>query len=770
MAGLAAGSFLFYFTVHPSVQNFSVWPLLSFLAFSLFFEILPLPAADRNPVRVSGILYFAAFLLFGLTPLLWIVFLAVTLSEILQGRVWYRAIFNVSQLILAYSIGGIIYSLLYSPVGSLWSFGNVVSFIVTTSTIFAVSHFLLSGIISLSEHRDFLSVWKGRLEGIFFHLFVNLPIGVLVALIYRLEPGILLVFVFPFAIAHYALRVQNTNRELDKKIRELSLLFEASHYLGTSLSLKRALQVLLDVVERIIPCERAQVFLLNAEDGEVLLSLSASNQPFIAGRELKWKQSEGAILVVPQKGYGMIVDDSIGKRWRAVRAWDPEAMVLLEKLYANQESSMNVPLQLGDRPLGFLEVTSPNRRLYTEEDLKLLSTLANVAAVAIQNAYLYEDTLGFATKDGLTGLYNHRLLQELLDKEVAKASRERFEISFILFDIDHFKKFNDQYGHRTGDLILKEIARIAEKCIREGDIVARYGGEEFGIILPHTSKAMALEVAERLRKSVENADFAFLPQVGRVTISLGIACLPHDAGDKPSLIEAADSALYFAKSLGRNQVISFTRKIKARSERERILGVERLQSFLMLKIARMLANFLDVREGGSPGRTVKVATWVTKVAKKMKVPLEEISVVRIAALLHDLGKIAVGKKLLRKRGPLSQEERDAVRLHPEIGGTLVGQFPIFQRVSAIIAQHQEHYDGKGYPVGLSGSDIHLGARIISVVDAYFSMLEDHAFRKAFSLEKAKAELEKGSGTQFDPDVVKVFLELLNDEVREKVSP
>lgn len=167
--------------------------------------------------------------------------------------------------------------------------------------------------------------------------------------------------------------------------------------------------------------------------------------------------------------------------------------------------------------------------------------------------------LEMANRDGLTGLYNHRYFQETLSKDFPKAVRYKEDISYLMFDIDHFKKFNDTYGHQTGDVVLKTLGSLIVKLLRDSDLAARYGGEEFAVILYHTIKEDAFIIAERIRKTVEEYEFRSENLVLQVTISIGVASNDHpDVQDAKTLIECADKALYKAKEEGRNRVVIYT--------------------------------------------------------------------------------------------------------------------------------------------------------------------------------------------------------------------
>ncbi len=192
---------------------------------------------------------------------------------------------------------------------------------------------------------------------------------------------------------------------------------------------------------------------------------------------------------------------------------------------------------------------------FTQDDE---DSLFNFAFQAFHTISLHSELTRLATTDGLTGLYNHRMFQERLTEEIMRAKRYKRKLFILMIDIDHFKKFNDMYGHQTGDEVLKTVARIIKENTRSIDFAARYGGEEFVIILPDTDCKNALTVAERLRKAVEN--FPFFLKDGtktKITISIGIACYPEDSVDKDDLIKKADKALYHAKQTGRNRTVLY---------------------------------------------------------------------------------------------------------------------------------------------------------------------------------------------------------------------
>lgn len=233
-----------------------------------------------------------------------------------------------------------------------------------------------------------------------------------------------------------------------------------------------------------------------------------------------------------------------------------------DALLANLEcaSALVVPLLVNNRVMGSMQLFSRAPAAFTREDAQLLWVLTLVAENLLTREYANEGLLRFAFTDYLTGLKTRGYFEQQLEMEIKRSGRKRQSFALLMIDIDHFKPLNDRYGHHVGDQVLRDVASMLMKDMREVDTVARYGGEEFVLVLPDTDAAGALLVAHRLRHAVEQARFfAGSPAaIEHLTISLGIALFDHDAQFKHDLIQAADAALYAAKSQGRNQVMLYS--------------------------------------------------------------------------------------------------------------------------------------------------------------------------------------------------------------------
>ncbi|HMJ01479.1 MAG TPA: diguanylate cyclase [Conexibacter sp.] len=362
-----------------------------------------------------------------------------------------------------------------------------------------------------------------------------------------------------------------------------------------------------------------------------------------------------------------------------------------------------------------------------------------------------------ARSDPLTQLPNRRGFRELLDLELERARRGGQPVTVIAGDVDHFKDVNDRAGHHVGDAALQRVADLLREGVRKIDVAARIGGEEFAVILPGCDAHAAFAVAERLRCSLRDA---FADATVPITISFGIASHPAHAETAASLVRAADEALYGAKESGRNRSVVHSdalRGLVREGRDERDIEAERF-----LAVVLDLAEAVDLRFSGSARHSETVGRYAELMARELGLPEHRVGRVRLAGLLHDVGKVGVPDAILRKAGPLTRAERDVISRHPELGAQILEHASLAD-VQAWVGAHHERPDGTGYPLGLSGDELPLEARIVAVADAYEAMTSDRSYRDAIGHERARAELLRHAGAQFDPGVVAAFLSLLDRE-------
>jgi diguanylate cyclase (GGDEF)-like protein len=218
-----------------------------------------------------------------------------------------------------------------------------------------------------------------------------------------------------------------------------------------------------------------------------------------------------------------------------------------------QRSLVVVPMNLFGAIAGFIRLVSPEPNRFATPDLRTLEIISTIASVSMENLYMFERVRELAIKDGLTGLFTHRAFQTRIEEEILRSARSKIPFSLIMIDIDHFKSYNDTYGHQAGDEVLKAVSRALSENVRDIDFTARYGGEEFAIILTGVGKAQAADVAEHIRKAIEGRRFAFNGTDTKVTASFGVSEFPGEAAISSQLVRASDERLYRAKK--RNRVI-----------------------------------------------------------------------------------------------------------------------------------------------------------------------------------------------------------------------
>lgn len=350
------------------------------------------------------------------------------------------------------------------------------------------------------------------------------------------------------------------------------------------------------------------------------------------------------------------------------------------------------------------------------------------------------ETLRLALTDPLTGLGNARHFLERLEHDLDEAELTGQPVTVVLLDVDDFKSVNDRYGHPAGDRVLVQVGR----CLRRGGEGFRLGGDEFALLLPRHSEAYGIAVAEAVIARIASADFE---HGGVVTASAGVATYPGKGVGRNELLRAADEGLYRAKQAGKDCVRQFEPGVSPTP-----VPVSRDDEAFV----RAVVGLVEAIRARGLERT-RVGELAGRIALRMGLPREHVELIKLAGDVSDVGKLALPDDLLRKAGPLTDEERVAVRRHPEIGHAMLDSLGA-DPLATWVRHHHERWDGQGYPERLAGERIPLAARIIFVADALDSMLSEQSWRRQLTLEEAIAEIERCSGTQFDPDVVAAVVE------------
>jgi diguanylate cyclase (GGDEF)-like protein/PAS domain S-box-containing protein len=332
--------------------------------------------------------------------------------------------------------------------------------------------------------------------------------------------------------------------------------------------------------------------------------------------------------------------------------------------------------------------------------------------------------------DYLTGIYNRAFFEEELKR---LDSGRQLPLSVIIGDVNGLKIVNDAFGHKRGDELLGKIASVLTKTFRKEDIVARWGGDEYSIILPETNLKKALKILDRVKVNLEKESARTLP----LSISFGVATKTNKVQNITDIIKEAEDKMYRHKL------------IEGQSTHSAIIS--------------SLEKALEERDYETKEHVRRMKEMATGLGREMELPDEKIDELTLLAALHDIGKISIADSIILKPRSLNEEEWNAVKKHPQVGYRIAESSSDLAPIAKGILYHHERWDGKGYPKGLKGEDIPLISRIIAIVDSYDAMTNDRPYRNAFSKEEAMEEIRKCSGTQFDPKLAKMFIDIVSKE-------
>lgn len=395
---------------------------------------------------------------------------------------------------------------------------------------------------------------------------------------------------------------------------------------------------------------------------------------------------------------------------------------------------LGVPLKMEGKVFGVIVVQDYNNPVaYSSKDIKLMEIVAVQAATAITRKQSEEKIIYISFHDTLTGLYNRAYFEE----ELKRMNHPRFyPLSLVMADVSGLKAVNDAFGHHQGDQLLKNLANILKRNSREVDVLARLGGDEFAIVLPDTSSAAAETYCQRIVNDCQQNNFE--PLYLNPNISMGFATQEGNFSDYEAIFREADKKMYQNKLLN----------VKSK---EKYL----LDAFLSILLER------DIHTEKHAQRLVNIAT---KIGQKIGLSPYDLDKLRLLALLHDIGKIGVPESILFKVEPLTDEEWRILKNHTNIGYRITKNIPDFSSIANEILYHHERWDGKGYPSGLKGKDIPLLSRIISIVDTFDAMQATRPYKKPLTRKQALAEIRRNTGTQFDPELVNIFFEVINQKL------
>lgn len=373
---------------------------------------------------------------------------------------------------------------------------------------------------------------------------------------------------------------------------------------------------------------------------------------------------------------------------------------------------------------------------------------------------LYKEVDKKATIDQLTGLFNHGTFKEILEEKIKEAKSNQSIFSLAILDLDDFKKYNDYYGHLKGDELLKNFGNLLTEGCLENDVIARYGGEEFVIIMQHKTKQEAFHFLNRLRKSINDTYFEGVEVFphGCLSFSAGITEYDQEIYDSTMLLSHADDAMYHAKNQGKNNIHVFDGGEDSNRHYNNIdKDMEILEEQLKFFLSKDVGTYRHSRRVFDYAMTFKDYMKITEREKKIFV---------LGALIHDIGKIEIPREVIQKKGKLTAEEWEMVKMHVTWGKEIVSVHKGLHDLIPLVELHHERYDGHGYPYGLKGKEIPKLARALCVIDSFDAMTTERPYQRTKTYEEGIQELFDCSGKQFDPQFVSDFAKMFNTHFRQ----
>ncbi|MYL62017.1 diguanylate cyclase [Bacillus hwajinpoensis] len=386
----------------------------------------------------------------------------------------------------------------------------------------------------------------------------------------------------------------------------------------------------------------------------------------------------------------------------------------------------------------------------------LFLSVAVVLSVSFKQYFeLYQEVSQKADIDHLTELYNHGYFKSLLENEIKTAKATGQPLSIGLIDLDDFKKYNDQHGHLQGDRLLKHFGAELKRNAKDVFTAARYGGEEFALLMPGKTEREAYHIINHLRKEVNDHYFEgveVLPH-GCLSFSAGVIQYNRDMYDSSEVLEKADQAMYFSKTKGKNNVCIY--------DANHVLSKTFYNHKEMELLEQQLKIFLS-KDVYTYKHSKRVHEYAIEFSNRLNLNANDQKTLVMGALIHDIGKLEIPREIINKKGKLTKDEWEMVQKHVTWGREIVSTNRQLHDLLPLVELHHERFDGKGYPYGLSGEELPKLVRMLTIIDSFDAMTTERPYQKTKSISEAIDELEKCAGTQFDPDLVREFIKVINE--------
>jgi diguanylate cyclase (GGDEF)-like protein/putative nucleotidyltransferase with HDIG domain len=536
------------------------------------------------------------------------------------------------------------------------------------------------------------------------------------------------------------LREQVRERE-----EELSVINNSSVILSSSLDIQEIFGSFVDELKKVVDVSWASIVLIEENEFVCVALSSPDTAAYQIGDRIPIEGTGTAWVVAQKKPF--IETDLAEEKYFSTSEYFYEHGL---------RSIAYLPLIAKGRIIGSFILASKTPNAFSRRHVKLLEQLAAQIAMPLENTQLYAMAKRKAGVDELTGLYNRRSLEEVIDSEISRHSRYGGTFALAILDLDSFKLYNDTYGHLAGDSLLQIVGRNIKGAVRNADYAFRYGGDEFAVLLPQTSIDAALSVLERVReKIIDGVD----TQKISITTSIGLACWPDDGISHTDIIASADVSLYRAKRQGGNQTICASGPLAGLMSSDSTSANDSNMAQKLSHFVHAFAEMVDSRSYYTNRHSKKVADYSLALAKALQLNKEEILKIETCALIHDIGKIGIDSEILNKSTELTEEEWQVLRTHAKLGAEIIGRIPQLSHCVEPVLHHHEKYDGTGYPDGLKGEDIPLISRILAIANEFAVITSDRSYAESKTNEKALEELKQRSGKDFDPYLVEQFISI-----------
>lgn len=537
---------------------------------------------------------------------------------------------------------------------------------------------------------------------------------------------------------------------------------------STSLRIDEILDSLMSTICEIIPARRVYICISQApselhRSRKLVYTITKSTSP-LDKRKLRLEEDNPLVAALKNSNECVMMEDF--RHTAAYKSmWEEEKRQLTEL-----GIECSVPLHCDGELVGIVLLSGKeNNSRYSYDDISFLSSLAGVASIAVKNSRMYEKAYLEARTDELTGLLNRKYFYETLDKLYAE--NPGGALALIILNLDDFKLYNQLYGNREGDLALQRVATIIKATVGGNGYVARYSGKEFAVILPGYDILAATNLAENIRtqifninRNLSNSEYT----LKMLTVSGGVSAIPYSASNVKQLIETADLAVFQVKRNNKNAILACTSNIiKSNRGEHEITREKRIDIYTeYAPTIYALTAAINTKDHYTFNHCKNVAYYASELAYACGLNDDSVEIIREAALLHDIGKIGIPESILNKPGKLTDEEYERMKAHVENSVGIIRNLPSLDYVIPAVIGHHERWDGKGYPRRISGEDIPLSARILCIADSFDAMISSRTYKNSYSVSYALSELERNSGTQFDPNLGETFVRMIrNGEIK-----